>query len=150
MNKNNGSILLVVALAVVILVMAGAALVVARPAGPPAGVAGGGSGVSFTVAWVRTPDGIAATVTASNNGPQDLKNLRITQADLASMTGGTPLPVVLGKLPRGASTTVTLPFSGPVPAPKSPRTLQVSYDYSFGFFAKGSGSGSLSVTAVVP
>jgi len=146
--KTRGSILLIVALAVVILAMVGYALVMARPSGGSGSSVVGTPGATFTVSLVRTPGGISATVTALNKGSEDLKDLRITRAEIASMTGAVALPFVISSLPRGATSAVTLSYSGPAPAPQSAIKLELRCDYRFGLFGKGSASQDL--TTIVP
>ena len=147
--SNRGSFLPMVAVAMVVLVLIGAVLLMGTPAPGPAGrAAAGGPGLSFSVTYARTAQGIVATVVATNGGTEDLKNLRITRAAVASMTGGTSLPLQISKLPRGATTTMTLPFSGAAPAANAPLSLDLNYDYRFGLF--GNGSGSSGITSFVP
>lgn len=146
--KTKGSIFLVVALAVVVLAMVGYALMMAQPSGGSGAASGGTPGATFTVSVLRTPTGITATVTAVNKGSADLRNLTITRATLGSMTVGTALPRVVGALPRGATSTLTIPYSGPAPSAKSPMKLELQYDYKFGFF--GNGSGSQDITTILP
>jgi len=128
--------------------MVGYALVMARPAGGSGASGGGTPGATFTVSVVRTPTGITATLTAVNKGTEDLKHLTITRATIGSMTGGTALPHVIGTLPRGATSILLLPYSGPAPAAKSPVQLELQYDYKFGLFGKG--SGSQDITTILP
>lgn len=145
--SNRGSFLPIAALAVLVLAMVGAALLMTTPAAGPAGrTPAGGPGLSFSVTCVRTAQGMVATVVATNRGTEDLKDLTITRAAVASMTGSTPLPIRIPKLPRGAATTLTLPFSGTVPSPETPLSLDLAYEYRFGLFGKGSGSSGVTST----
>src|SRR5689334_1826074 len=105
-------------------------------------------GPDFAVALARTPNGITATVTLTNPGSEDLSDLRILRADLATLTGGTPLPLVVGKVPRGAKTSLVFPYTGPAPAANAPLKLELQYTFKHGVF--GSGSGSRDVTAILP
>lgn len=147
MRKNSGSVLVIVVVIVAIIAVAVFALFRVRAAGPGAA---GATGPKFTwsAAFVRTPTGVSATVTVVNTGTEDLKNLRVLRASVPSMTGVNALPVVLGTVPRGATSAITLPFTGPVPAANAPLQIEVEHDYKFGMF--GNGSGSSSMTAIVP
>jgi hypothetical protein len=146
---NKGSIFLIVALAVVILVIGGAAFLLMVPSGggsPAAAGSGGsataGSGPTFSVVLARTSTGLTATLTVANKGSDDLRDLRIIRADIASQVGGSTMPLVLGRLARGATTSLTLPYTGPAPAAKAPVQLNLQYDFKTGFFSKGGGSQS--------
>jgi hypothetical protein len=147
--SRRGSFLPIAALAVLVLAMVAAALFMVRPAAGPAGrAAAGGPGLAFSVTYLRTDQGIAAMVTVTNKGTEPLKELRLTRAGIASMAGGSPLPIEIGRLPRGATTTTTLPFTGTAPAADAPLSLNLDYTYRFGFFGKG--SGSCGITSTVP
>lgn len=136
-------------LALIVLVMVGGALSLSRPAAGPGGARGaGGAQLAFQVTFARTAQGIAATVVATNRGTEDLKDLTITRASVASMTGGGPLPLAIPKLPRGAATSMTFPFSGIAPAANAPLSLDLAYEYRFGLFGKGSGSSG--VSSIIP
>lgn len=147
--SNNGPFVMILILTVVVLGMVGAALTMGRPAAAGSGTArAGGPGVSFQVTFARTAQGVAATVLATNQGTEDLREVTITRAGIASMTGSSPLPIVLPKLPRGATTTMALPFSGAAPSANAPLSLEIDYTYRFGSF--GNGSGSRGITSTVP
>jgi hypothetical protein len=144
---NNGPFVMIALLTVIILGMVGGAFLMVRPAaGPGAGTAAGRPGVSFQVTFVRSPQGIVATVTATNRGTEDLKDLRITRAALPSMTAGSSMPIPIARLPRGAATTITIPFTGTASSANAPLSLDLSYDYRFGLFGRGSGSSGIAST----
>ena len=152
--SNKGTALLIVVLVGLALVAAsvflfGVSTSSAR-SGPPGSVPSrGGPSVSFAASYQRTPAGVIATVVATSSGTEDLKDLRFTEVSVTSMSGGAPLPAVIQRLPRGAQTTFTLPFSGAVPSvPKSPLQMNLRYEYRYGWF--GSGSGSTSTTTLLP
>lgn len=147
--SDNGPFVMIAVLTVLVLGMVGGAFIMVRPsAATGVGTAAGRPGVSFQVTFARSPQGIVATVTATNRGTEDLKDLRITQAALPSMTGGSSMPLQIARLPRGAATTLTLPFTGAAPSANAPLSLDLQYDYRFGAFGKGSGSSG--ITSIVP
>ncbi len=147
--NNKGSIFLIVALAVVILVLAGAALFLMTGASGSAGSpTAARSGPTFSVALARTSTGLTATLSVTNKGFDDLHDLQIVRADIAAMVGGKPMPIVVGTLAKGATTSITLPYTGPAPAANAPVQLNYQYDYKSGFFTKGAGSSS--ITTILP
>jgi len=150
--NNKGSFFLIVAPAVVILVMVGAALFMMMGGSGSAGSGGSPttarSGPKFSVALARTSTGLTATLSVTNKGSEDLHDLQIIRADIAAMVGGKPMPIVVGKLANGATTSITLPYTGPVPAANSPVQLNYQYDYKSGFFTKGAGSNA--ITTILP
>ena len=135
--NNRGSVLLIAALVAVVLLMAGAFLLVVPATRVSAPGAPGGSGINATVALTRTPTGMTATVTVTNNGSKDLKNLRISKASLSAGSPPPPLPINLGRLSRGTSTTVAIPFTGSAPSPNTPVSVDITCDYELGWFGKG-------------
>jgi len=149
--KDKGAILLIVVLALLIVGMAAAALMMVRPTptsvGAPGSIAAH-AGPDFAVALARSSNGITATVTLTNTGTEDLSDFRILRADMATLTGGTPLPLVVGKLPRGAKTSLVFPYTGPAPAANAPLRLEIQYTFKHGMF--GNGSGSRDITAILP
>jgi hypothetical protein len=149
--KDKGAVLLIVVLAILIVGMAAAALMMVRPTPASVGVSGPPAarvGPDFTVLLARSSNGVTATVTLNNPGTEDLSDLRILRADVATLTGGTPLPLVVGKLARGARTSLVLPYTGPAPAANAPLKLELQYTFKHGMV--GNGSGSRDVTATLP
>ena len=139
MNHRGSALLLAVLLALVLLSVAAFALM--RPSsGSAAPGSSGGASVNVTVSLARTPTGMTATVVLTNNRSEEVKNLRISKATVGSMSTTTSLPINLGRLPRGASTTFTIPFTGPAPSPDVPMSADITCDYEFGWSGKGSTS----------
>jgi len=147
--NNKGSALLIIALAVIILLMAGAALFVtgrrSASGGPPPG---GAPKVGFAVSCARTPGGVAATLTVSNKGGKGLDEFRMDLVAVPGMKPGRALPFMIGKLPAGGSSVVTIPFTGTAPAVNAPVQIELHYDYREGWFTRG--AGNTSITTVVP
>ena len=144
-----GSGLLIVLVAILVLLIAGALFFV-KPAAAPGtpGAAARGAHLALSVSCARTATGLTATVTATNDGAEHLRNVRIPRVSIQGLAGGPAAPIVLGRLDRGATATFTVPFSGAAPAPKSPVTLEIDHQIQFGW--GGSGGGSSSVTSFVP
>jgi hypothetical protein len=146
--KGRGALLVVVVLAILILGMIGAAFLLF---GPRFGFGGFGAtrmGPDFRVAYSRNAGSIAATITVTNPEPKDLSELRILRADIPTLNGGTPMPLLLGKLPRGASQQIVLLYTGAAPAAYAP--LELKLEYVFKGSAYGSGSGVVHLTAILP
>jgi hypothetical protein len=97
---------------------------------------------------VRTSTGLTTTLTVANPGTADLRDLRIVRADIASQVGGKPLPIKIGALSPGVSIVLTLPYTGPAPAAKTPVQLQLQYDFKTGLFTNS--GGSTSITTILP
>jgi hypothetical protein len=146
--KDKGPILLIAVLAILIVGMAGAALLMVRPAAGSSGSAAARPGVDFTVTLARASTGIMATVVVTNAGSEDLSELRVTRAAIASLTGTATLPLDLGKLARNGTTRLVLPYTGPAPAANAPVKLELQYDFNYGTFSNG--SGSRDVTTIIP
>ena len=141
--KIGGAVLLIVVIAILIVGMAAAAFLFTGSSAGSGAAATPRPGVGIAVDYARSPNGVTATVTVGNNGSEDLRELRITKADIATLTGSTALPLVIGKLARGASTSLVFPYTGPAPAAKAPLQLQLQYDYKCTF---GNGSGTVDTT----
>ena len=146
--KDKGPVLLIAVLAILIVGMAGAALMMVRPAAGSGGSPSMRADLDFSVTLARTSTGITATVVVTNAGSEDLSDVRVTRAEIASLTGSAPLPLVLGKLARNATTRLVLPYAGPAPAANAPVKLELQYDFNYGTFS--SGSGSRDFTTIVP
>jgi hypothetical protein len=101
---------------------------------------------TFSLALARTPTGLLATLTVANPGSADIDDLRLLRADILSQVGGKTLPLKIGKLRSGTSTTVTLPYSGPAPAAKAPVQINLQFEYKTGLFTSGGCSTSLTST----
>ncbi len=146
--KQQGVVLLMVVIAIFILGVAAAALLMVRPEAGSATPAGARPGPTFSVALARTPTGIAATLTVTNSGSEDLSELQLIRADIATLTGGTALPLAVGKLVRGATTSLVLPYTGPAPAANAPIQVRLQATCKYGLF--GNGSMSRDVTTMLP
>jgi len=145
--NNSGSGLIAILVALVVLILAAALFLVPSRAGT-AGPAVGGPRVGLSVTFARTPAGYTATVTIANTGTESAKNLRITKVSSGSLVGTTSLPIDVGVVLPGKSATLTLPFTGPVPAGQTTASLNLDYEYKFGWFGKGGGGSG--VTSVLP
>jgi hypothetical protein len=149
--KNSGVVLLILVIAILVVGLAAAAFLFS---GSSAGAAGAGTsaatrpGVDLAIVLLRSASGVGATVTMTNAGSEDLSDLRVTQADIAALTGATPLPLVIGTLPRNAKTSVVLPYTGPAPGANSLLQLKLHLTYKYGAF--GNGSVSRDFTTLVP
>jgi hypothetical protein len=64
------------------------------------------------------------------------------------MSGGMAMPYTVGTVRQGSSATVTVPFSGPAPAPNAMVPVTIDYTYQSAWFGKGAGSSG--VTCPVP
>jgi hypothetical protein len=151
MNRT-GSGLLIAILAVVVAAALAAFLFFFKASAAPAppGAARRGPHLGILVTCARTPTGIKATVTVTNDGTETLRNVRITRVSAENMSGGPTAPIVLGRVARGATSTFTVPFTGAPPPPNAPLVVRIDRSYDFGWFGSGSGSGSSEVTSLVP
>jgi hypothetical protein len=144
-----GSGLLILILAIVVVLIACAFLFMRPSAGPVTpGMANKGPQITPSACYARVPGGVSATVTITNSGTKDLRNVRVTKISVHGLAGGSAAPILLGRLAEGASTTFTLPFTGTQPSPGSSMHLQIDYDFEFGW--RGSGGGTSGVTSVLP
>ncbi len=146
--NNSGSGLLLAILAVVVILIVGAALLFVPMSAGPGGGAPGRATVGVSSTLVRNPNGLSAVITVTNPGGRDLRNFRITRLTVAGMSGGPAMPYTLGTVRGKAGVSVTIPFSGPAPAPNAQVHLNIDYAYQSGWFGKGAGSSG--VTSVVP
>ncbi|HVE38552.1 MAG TPA: hypothetical protein VNM14_01605 [Planctomycetota bacterium] len=146
--NNSGSGLLLAILAVIVILIVGAALLfMPQAAGPGAGTPGRAS-VTVSASLVRNPNGLSAVITVTNPGSGDLRNFQITRLVVSGMSGGPTMPHTLGTVRGGGSVSVTIPFSGPAPAPNAWVPVNFDYTYKTGWF--GQGAGSSGVTSIVP
>src|SRR5262245_57829653 len=107
--QSRGSGLLLVVVAVVI-VAAAAFLFMARPGGSSGAAGGPGPSLKFSVTFTRSAGGMLASVTALNQGTEEVRDLKITRIFSSGISGGTTVPVDLGRIRPGASVVFSLPF----------------------------------------
>ena len=148
--NNSGSGLLLAILAAIVIFIVGAALLTMgqAPAPAPGGGTPGRASVTVSGSRVRNPNGLSAVITVTNPGTGKLRDFRITRLTVSGMSGGPAMPYMVGVVPGGGSVSVTIPFSGPAPAPKAMVPMNFDYTYKSGWF--GNGAGSSGVTSVVP
>ncbi len=100
----------------------------------------GHSSLLATATLVRNGSQIQATVTVKNVGTANTTNAQITlvklkDAETGTTVTGSPLPVSLGTLAVGASTTVVLTFDGSVGTSGQTASVSVGGNFTGGTFA---------------
>ena len=148
MNQKGFTALIVIMVALILVVGAAAVLLVGgKGSAGTGGPSRQGPRVGISIALARSPTGLTATVTTTNQGTEDLKNLRLSAATLERMTGSTPLPLTSGPLPKGTSRGFILQFMGAPPASGTPIHLDLVCRFAYGWFGNGMDNSSITVFA---
>jgi hypothetical protein len=119
-----------------------------RSASAPATAAPATGSLNVSTSLERTPSGLRAVVHVQNGLPRNVRDFQITRIAIPGMTCDSKIPSFVRSVNSGCGLTVSIPFSGPSPAPNSQVHLDVDYAYETDLFGKGGGSSG--VTSVVP